>query len=95
VTAAFAHLASAQAIGMPLGLGGGGLVHFLITLVIWHEIWRVLRYLWHVKTFGPFIVLAIIAALIALSVLSRRGMRWRRRRGGQLGGGSESGPRNW
>jgi len=30
---------------------GGGLVHFLIRLAIWHEIWRAIRAVWRIPTF--------------------------------------------
>ena len=85
--------------GHPLALGGGGLTHWLIRLFIWHEIWRLFRYLWRVPTFGPFIVIALI--LIVVGVLfwmrSRGRPFWRggRRGGGTTGPRSGSGPRDW
>jgi hypothetical protein len=77
-------------------LGGGGLGGLLIHLIIWHEIWRLIRYVWHIHTFGPFLVVLIIAALVAASVWRQHRGSWgRRRRGGYAGQGSGSGPRDW
>jgi hypothetical protein len=62
--------------GVGLG-GGGGLVHLLVRLVIWRELWRLARYLWRIPTFGPVIVLVIAAALVALAIFrARRGRGW-------------------
>jgi hypothetical protein len=81
-----------------VALGGGGLGGLLIHLIIWHEIWRLLRYVWHIHTFGPFIVLLIIAAIIGASVWRRQRGAWRpgRRAGGSYtGAGTRTGPRDW
>jgi hypothetical protein len=64
-----------QLVGGHVALGGGpGLAHFLIRLFIWHEIWRLILFLWHVPAFGPWIVVLIGCALVALLV-------WRQQRG--------------
>jgi hypothetical protein len=71
-------------------IGGGGLGHWLVRLFIWHEIWRFGRAIWHIPTFGPVIIILLVAAVVALGVLrSRGGPGWlSRRRGG-------TGPRDW
>ena len=81
--------------GRQLGLGGGGLGHWLVRLVIWHEIGRLFRFLWHIPTVGPFIVIVLILAIAGLIL-------WRMSRGrpGGLGGrrgGDPPGrsPRDW
>jgi len=77
-------------------LGGGGLVHWLIRLVIWHELWHVVRIIWRIPTFGPIIVVVIVLAVIGLAVLSRRGVgRTRRARSGSGRYGTGTGPRDW
>jgi hypothetical protein len=88
--------AAARWPGSHLALGGG-LAHFIVRLIIWHELWRLIRYLWRIPTFGPFIVIAIVIMLAGLAV-------WRRRRGprqrrassaGSTGYGTGTGPRDW
>jgi hypothetical protein len=84
--------------GNHLTLGGGGLAHLILRLFIWHEIGRLVRYLWRIPTFGPFIVVGLGCVLIGLAVWRRyhgRGWTGRRRRGGSTGYGSGSGPRDW
>jgi len=84
--------------GHQLALGGAGLAHWIIRLIIWHEIWRVLRLLWRIPTFGPFIVIAIVVIVIGLIVWRQsRGSvrRARRRPDGSTGFGTGSGPRDW
>jgi hypothetical protein len=84
--------------GHQLSLGGGGLAHFIIRLFIWHEIGRLVRYLWRIPTFGPFIVVALGLIVVGLAVWRRyRGPIWgsRRRRGGSAGHGTGRGPRDW
>ena len=79
-----------------LALGGGGLAHWIIRLIIWHEIWRLVRLLWRIPTFGPFIVIALGVILVGLVIWrqARGRPRWSRRRdGGSAGHGS--GPRDW
>jgi len=84
-------------VGALLG-GGGGLARFLIRLFIWHEIWRLGRLIWHIPRFGPVILIVIIAALVAGSILVPR---FRARRANGYGGRSASdrdtgtGPRDW
>ncbi len=77
--------------------GGGGLAHFLVRLFIWHEIWRLVRLLWHIPTFGPIIVILLVLALVTVGFLrSRGGPGWLTRRGGGSGGvGTGTGPRDW
>ncbi len=59
--------------GVALG-GGGGLAHLVVRLIVWRLIWRVGFMLWRIHLFGPYIVLLIVAVLVALAVLrSRRG----------------------
>ena len=60
--------------GLGLG-GGGGLGHLLVRLFIWREIWRLAIFLWRIPTFGPVIVLLIVAALVALAIFRARGGR--------------------
>ncbi|MGO9078651.1 MAG: hypothetical protein ACLQDY_06365, partial [Streptosporangiaceae bacterium] len=56
--------APARLAGGHLALGGGGLAHFLIRLFIWHEMWRLARSVWRIPTFGPIIVIVVVAALV-------------------------------
>jgi hypothetical protein len=85
-------LAGHQALG-----GGGGIAHLLVRLVIWHELWRFIRIVWRIPTFGPIIVAVVIVAVIGLAVLRRTGVRWwpGRSRGGSRGYGTGTGPRDW
>jgi hypothetical protein len=77
-----------------LALGGLGIGGLLVHLFIWHFIWRLMFYVWHIRTFGPFTFFAIIAAFIGYRIWRhQRGPR--RRRGGSVGYGSGSGPRDW
>ena len=89
-----------------VALGGGGIGSLLIHLFIWHEIFRLFRYLWHIHTFGPFIVVLLGLIIVGLIVwrqsggpMSRGPIRWGRRRGGSTGYGSGSSrdrsPRDW
>jgi hypothetical protein len=88
-SAVTAHLAAPH-----LALGGAGIGGFLIHLFIWHAIWRLMFYVWHIHTFGPFIFFAIIAAFIGYGIWRRQhGAGWRR--GGSAGYGTGSGPRDW
>jgi hypothetical protein len=68
-------------------LGGGGLGHWLIRLFIWHEIWRFMRFIWRIPTFGPFIAVLIVAAIIGLVVWAQRRSPRRRSSGTR--------PRGW
>jgi hypothetical protein len=90
--------------GHHLALGGAGLGHFLVRLFIWHEIARLFRYLWHIHTFGPYIVIGLIVVIVGLLVWrrfhgpvrgGRGGIMWGRRRRGSAGYGSGGGPRDW
>ncbi len=51
--------------------GRGGLI---VHLIVWHFLWRLVLNAWRIPTFGPFLVLLIIAVFVGLSV-------WRRHRG--------------
>jgi hypothetical protein len=80
--------------------GGGGLVHWLVRLVIWHEIWRVIRLIWRIPTFGPVLFVLIVLAVIGTGIWTGRGFRGparlrRRRIGGSAGYGTGAGPRDW
>lgn len=93
--------------GHHLALGGGGIGHFLVRLFIWHEIGRAIRYLWHIPTFGPFIVIGLGVLIVGLFIWRRMrggpvrwggrgaGPFWGRRRGGSTGYGTGGGPRDW
>ena len=88
----FGSAAAAKAVASHLALGGAGIGGLIIHLFIWHLIWRLLFSVWHVHIFGPFIVIAVIVALIGHRIWRRqRG----RRRGGLAGYGTGSGPRDW
>ncbi len=73
--------------GAILALGGGGLAHWIVRLFIWHEIWRFMRFIWRIPTFGPFIAVLIIAAIVGL-------IAWQRNLGRRRGT-SGTGPRDW
>jgi hypothetical protein len=77
------------------GVGGGGLVHWIVRLFIWHEIWRLIRHLWRIHTFGPIIVIALILVILGVVIWrqsrGRAGWPGRRRSGGSPG----RGPRDW
>src|SRR5258708_33494445 len=78
--------------GHHLALGGGGLAHWLVRLFIWHEIWRLFRYLWRIPTFGPFIVVGLGLVLVGLAVWRQyHGPIWGRRRRGRRSVGSGPG----
>jgi len=85
--------------GHHLALGGGGLAHWIVRLIIWHEIWRLFRYLWRIPTFGPFIVIGLVLVVVGLLVWrqARGTAQWGRRRGGGAGYGTGTGggPRDW
>jgi hypothetical protein len=79
-----------------LALGGGGLGGLIIHIIIWHLIWRLIWYVWHIHTFGPYLVVLIIAALVGATIWRRRHGGWgRRRSGGYAGRGTGAGPRDW
>jgi hypothetical protein len=81
-----------------LALGGGGIGSLIIHLFIWHEIFRLIRFLWLIPTLGPFIV--VLLGLVVVGLIVRRQahgpirwgtvpVRWRRRRGaGSTGNGT-------
>jgi hypothetical protein len=99
------HLAGHLLAGGVGALGGAGIGRFLVRLFIWHEIARLIRYLWHIPTFGPYIVIGLGVVIVGLLVWRRfrgpvfggrgRGPIWGRRRGGSAGYGSGGGPRDW
>jgi hypothetical protein len=74
--------------GAAVALGGGGLGHWIIRLFIWHEIWRFMRFIWYIPTFGPFIAVLIAAALVGLVI-------WRQQYSQRRRAGSWTGPRDW
>ncbi len=82
--------------GLHQAIGGGGLAHWIVRLFIWHEIFRLARYLWRIPTFGPFIVILILAVLIGLSIWRKQhGPIRRRGQRGSAGQGAGTGPRDW
>ena len=77
-------------------LGGGGFGRAIVHLFIWHLIWRAGLSLWHVPDVGPFLVVLLIAAVVALVIVRKhRGPRWWNNRGGSTGAGTGTGPRDW
>jgi hypothetical protein len=79
-----------------LALGGGGLAHWLVRLIIWHELWRLGHLLWRIPTFGPIIAVLIVVILIGLVLLRQRGgPGWWRRRGRRQDTSHGTGPRDW
>ena len=80
-----------------LSLGGGGLAHVIVRLIIWHELWRLARLVWRIPVFGPVIVIVVAAGLITTMLLRQRTGHWwpRRRRGGALNTGTGGSPRDW
>ncbi len=87
-----------------VALGGGGIASLIVHLFIWHEIFRLIRFLWRIPTFGPFVVVLLGLAFVGLIVWrqARGPIRWRGgpiRRGGRRGGsggyGTGSSPRDW
>jgi hypothetical protein len=84
--------------GHHLAFGGGGLAHLIVRLFIWHEIWRLLRYLWRIHTFGPIIVIGLVIVIVGLGVWRQtrgRGRPDRGRGGGPASYGGGDGPRDW
>jgi hypothetical protein len=85
-----------HALAVGAGLGGAGLGRVLVHLVIWHLIWRAGLGLWHIPTVGPFVVILLIAAIVALGIVRKqRGPRWWNNKGGSTGYGTGRGPRDW
>jgi hypothetical protein len=91
---AYGSAVTAKLAASHLALGGIGIGGFLIHLFIWHAIWRLLFYVWHIHTFGPFLFFALIAVFIGYGIW-RRQYGPRRRRGGSVGYGTGAGPRDW
>ncbi len=91
------HLAAQLPVSHHMALGGGGIASLLIHLFIWHEIFRLFRYLWRIPTFGPFIVVLLGLILVGVIVWRQSGRptRWSGRRGGSAGYGNGRGPRDW
>ena len=83
--------------GAGLGrLGGAGFGRAIVHLFIWHLIWRAGLSLWHIPDVGPFVVVLLIAAIVALVIVRKhRGPRWWNKRGGSTGAGTGGGPRDW
>lgn len=77
-------------------LGVGGLVHFIWRLFIWRLLWRWSLLIWHIKTFGPVILLLIVLAVAMWLVLRARRREARRRPDSSGNGGlGDPGPRDW
>jgi hypothetical protein len=91
------HLAAQLPVAQHVALGGGGIASLLIHLLIWHEIFRLFRYLWRIPTFGPFIVVLLGLVLVGFIVWRQSGRPagLGRRRGGPTGYGNGKGPRDW
>jgi hypothetical protein len=88
-------LAASGAVGIGR-IGGGGFGRAIVHLFIWHLIWRAGLGLWHIPTVGPFVVVLLIAAIVALAIVRKqRGPRWWNNRGGSTGAETGSGPRDW
>jgi hypothetical protein len=64
-------------------LGGGGLAHFILRLIIWRMIWRFVMLIWHIRVFGPGLLLLALFALVVWAILRSR--RWRSDTGGRPG----------
>jgi hypothetical protein len=76
--------------------GGGGLGHALVHLFIWHLIWRAGLGIWRVPTVGPFLIVAIGLAIVAVIALrAQRGPQWWNHRGGSARQSSNRSPRDW
>jgi hypothetical protein len=78
-----------------LALGGGGIGSLIVHLFIWHEIFRLVFFLWRIHTVGPFLVVFLGLGLIGFLAWRqgrrpfgrRRGpIRWGRRRGSDSAG---------
>jgi hypothetical protein len=101
VTTPVVHAAAAghAALASPAALGGGGLAHVILRLLIWRMIWRFGLLIWHIPAVGPGVFLVIVAGLAGLAIFrSRRGRGWaggRRTRYTSDGIRPEPGPRDW
>jgi hypothetical protein len=94
--AAHAHALAAGGTAALGGLGGGGLGRVIVHLFIWRLIWRAGLGLWHIPRVGPFVVVLLVAAIVALVIVRKqRGPRRWNNRGGSTGAGTERGPRDW
>jgi hypothetical protein len=77
-------------------LGVGGLVHFIWRLFIWRLFWRWSLLIWHIKTFGPIILLLIVLCVAMWLVLRARRRNARRRPDStDSGDPGAPGPRDW
>jgi hypothetical protein len=95
--AAHAHALAAGATAGLGRLGGGGLGRLIVHLFIWRLIWRAGLGLWHIPRVGPFVVVLLVAAMVALVIVRKqRGPRWwRSNRGSSTGARDGRGPRDW
>jgi hypothetical protein len=76
-------------------LGVGGLAHFIFRLFIWRLFWRWSLLIWHIKTFGPVILLLIVLAVAMWLILrARRRQDTGRRPDSDNGGLGGPGPRD-
>jgi hypothetical protein len=66
-----------------LALGGGGIGSLIVHLFIWHEIFRLVFFLWRIHTVGPFLVVLLGLGLIGL-IAWRKGHRLIRRGRGPI-----------
>jgi len=91
-------LPAGQALSGHAALGVGsvvGVAHFILRLFIWRWLWRFSMLIWHIKTFGPVILLLIVLVIAMWLILRTR--RRQRSREGTLGdqGPDGPGPRDW
>jgi hypothetical protein len=90
------HFAGHAALSGHAALGVGGLAHFIFRLFIWRLFWRWSLLIWHIKTFGPIILLLIVLAVAMWLILrARRRQDTGRRPDSDNGGLGGSGPRDF
>ena len=91
-------LPAGQALSGHAAFGVGsvvGVAHFILRLFIWRWLWRFSMLIWHIKTFGP-VILLLVVLVIGLWLI----LRARRRQGRREGTLDDrdpdgSGPRDW
>jgi hypothetical protein len=83
-------LPAGQALSGHAALGVGGVAHFILRLFIWRWLWRFSMLIWHIKTFGPVILLLVVLVIALWLILRTR--RRQGRREGSLGDRGRDGP---